>query len=120
MTIPVQANPALTTPGPQVTATLSDRGSAHVSIVLFIEGVTPVPVHHDETYFGSKSFTFSLPPGRYEAEFQVSAYRVGNALGPVYDSEFSLNGVTAATAKGALPPGTNSDVGFKTVRFTVT
>ena len=120
MTIQVQATPALSTAGPQVTATLSDRGSAHVSIVLFIAGVTPVPVQHDETYFGSKSFTFSLPPGRYEADFQVTAYRVGNALGPVYDTEFSLNGLTAATAKGALPAGKNSDVGFATVRFTVT
>jgi hypothetical protein len=118
MTIPI-TTVSLSTSGPTVKFTLSDAGSAHVSIMLFIAGVTPLPVGHDETYTGSKDFVFALKSGSYDCDLQISAFNTLNTLGPVYDMTVLINGVTAASARGAVPAGKASDFGFTSFKFSV-
>jgi hypothetical protein len=101
-----QSTPPLTVSGPEVTFVLEDKGSAHVSIILSIEGFPPI--EHDETYKGAKTTTLQLTKGTYACNLYVAAYKYG-ALGPAYDTRALADGVLLAAAKGAIAKADASD-----------
>jgi hypothetical protein len=117
MTISI-ATKKVTTAGPKVVFRLSDGGGAHVSITIFIPGVTPLPVQFVETFLGAKEFVFLVPAGTHTCSVQIAAFNVADALGPTYDSKVEINTLPAAAAKGSIAKGKDADVGFKTFSFT--
>jgi hypothetical protein len=118
LTITINSSPAQVS-GPVVELELSDSGSAHVSFTIFIPGVTPTPLQWDETFVGSKTFSLPMQVGTYKCVMMIGAFDTNNALGPVYRSQISLNGLPFASAKGKVPKKDSSDFGDKIETITV-
>jgi hypothetical protein len=96
--------------------TLGDSGNAHVDLTLAIQGQMPIVNHF--TYQGQQTTTLSLTNGTYICTLVIQAFSYG-ALGPAYDSVLLVNGQLVASAKGAIPPGQTSDVGYATFTLIV-
>ena len=118
MAITINSSPVEVS-GPVVELMLEDNGSAHVSFTLFIEGVTPIPLQWDETFMGTKTFTLPIAPGEYKCDIMIGAFNTNNALGPVYKSKITLNGLEFASTKGKLAKKNSGEFGFTTQSFKV-
>lgn len=111
MTLDVVARERVSATGPNVMFTVGDHGGAFVSMLLFIPELAPEPFHHDETFFGDRTWSMPMPPGRYRAHFQLAAFAKG-ALNRSYRSFVTVDGQPAVTAEGNLPEDVPADDGF--------
>lgn len=118
MTIDVTARDRVTATGPEVLFTIGDHGGAFVSMLLFIPDVAPEPFHHDETFFGDRTWSMPIAPGRYQAHFQLAAFAKG-ALNRDYRSFVTVDGQPAARAEGSLPEDVPADDGFVSFEIVV-
>lgn len=96
---------------------LQDDSAAHVTLTVSITGYPPLT--HSFSY-GQGTFSGNLPvlpPGIYACAFTVQAFTY-QALGSMYNSKLSVNGLTVAAATGIVP-ATGFDVGTRQFMLTV-
>lgn len=99
-----------TVTGPQVLFVLSDAGQANVGIHVTLSDGTHIDFPDGS---GVKTERTSvLPKGDYFCAVSVSAFNHG-AFGDTYDSTVSIGGKKVATAKGAVPPGSDGDTALR-------
>jgi hypothetical protein len=106
-------------PNGNVEFVLGDKGSAFVTLTLYINDNTGAVKYYlvqKEQYSGPLTQSLPLDQGSYPCLFAVQAHRDG-ALGPVYDSFLKISGNDVATAKGSI---TTEDYEHDSKYFTLT
>lgn len=97
---------------PKVMAEMTDQSGAHVELVLLAGDLPPIRHAFDFTE-GTVSVPLSeLSKGKHKCTLIVHAFKHRHSLSRVYDVALSVNGSTAAVAKGSIPSSRTSDVGF--------
>ena len=101
---------SLSVKGPQVAFTLSDVGTANVTISLSLSDGTHF--FYPDGSGKALSASTTLPPGHYECVLIVNAFDLG-VFGRSYRSKATIAGTTVATTNGSLPDGEGRDGDFQ-------
>lgn len=120
MNTAILSNPVITVQQPNVDFILGDKGSAFVSLTLFITDSSGI-IHklaHDEHCTGRLTKSLPLDRGSYSCTFVIHAFRQG-VLGSACECFLNISGNEAVTAKGSIPDGSDDDLGYAKFKLIV-